>query len=360
MVFPEYKQETQRTKYEIISAAQDFHPLRIYKLERKRKHRNLGGVVRSNQNSDPHSNSFAVPESNTGTGLDLYVQAYEADIIRGPAAKISAASLEAPLPGTIETGGALIKWGAQTQLTITQDEDMVCTRATGDQNVIWVDRYDARLLLDTLPNPSETLQNLPDSPRGWSDVPSDNEDVFFLGPEEVEDFRRDKKRQHLEQLREERLRARRKEDGESSDDEAWGDSDEEPTNTQRDLMERTASHLLSSPNPTQLEARILANHGKDIRFAFLRGRWSRAWENIKGKMSKDNEQAQDRKNTSGLGDLAGYGSDADSDEAEVPAQPVVLQSTASPASQGSRADIREARRARAKEWVKKRRSLGSS
>lgn len=90
-----------------------------------------------------------------------------------------------------------------------------------------MNRYDARLLLDTLPDPCGTLQMIPDSPGGWSDVPSDNEDVFFLNPEEVEDFRRDKKRRHLEELREERLRARREEDGESSDEEAWGGSDEE-------------------------------------------------------------------------------------------------------------------------------------
>ncbi|KAG6875085.1 hypothetical protein C0993_010936 [Termitomyces sp. T159_Od127] len=107
---------------------------KTYKLERKRKHRNPGGATRSDQNSDPHSTSFTVPESDTSTGLDLYVQAYEADIVRGPAAKISAASLEAPLPGTIETGGALIRWEAQ-------DEAMVNTQANDDRNVIWVDRY---------------------------------------------------------------------------------------------------------------------------------------------------------------------------------------------------------------------------
>lgn len=127
-------------------------------------------------------------------------------------------------------------------------------------------------------------------------------------------------------------------------------------------MERTAIHLLDSPNSTQLEARILANHGNDIRFAFLRGRWSHAWKTTQEKVSKKKEQ---RKNMSGLGGLAGYGSDADSDEAETPARPVVLQAdaTASPASTsqvsstGTEA-LQEARRARAKEWVQKRRSRG--
>ncbi|KAG6902700.1 hypothetical protein C0995_012840 [Termitomyces sp. Mi166 len=331
---------------------------------RKRKHR---GVTRSDPNSDPHSNSFTVSERDTSPRSGLYVQAYEADIVRGPAAKIAAASLQAPSPGTIESGGALIRWGTQTQPTFPQDEDIFGTQDVDEQNVIWVDRYDARLLLDTLPTPDpfRNLQDIPDSPGGWSDLPSDNEDVFFLNPEEVEDFRRDKKRRHLEQLQEERLKARREEDGESNEaEETWGGSNEEPDDAQHDLMQRTANHLLSSPNPTQLEARILANYGGDIRFAFLRGRWSNAWKIIKGKakMEKEKEQARgkERENTSGLGGLAGYGSDADSDKVE--AQSVVLQITASPTStsQVSGAEFAiEARRARAKEWVEKRRSLKS-
>ncbi|KAG5338820.1 hypothetical protein C0989_006089 [Termitomyces sp. Mn162] len=336
---------------------------------RKRKHRNIRGTIHSDQNSDSQSTSYTVPEGDTSLPA-LYVQAYEADIVRGPAAKIAAASLEVPLPGTIETGGALIRWGAQTHSAFPQDEDILGTQVSGDQN-LWLDRYDARLLLDTLPSPDllGTPQNLPDSPGGWSDLPSDNEDVFFLDREEVEDFRRDKKRQHLEQRREERLKARREEDGES-EEEAWGGSDEEPIDVQRDLMQRTASHLLSSPNPAQLEARILANHGNDIRFAFLRGRWSNTWKNIKGKakIAKEEEQVRDSENTSGLGGLAGYGSDTDSDGVEVFAstQPVVLQTTVSPTStsQVSDADSAEvafeARRARAKEWVEKRRSLGNN
>lgn len=91
-------------------------------------------------------------------------------------------------------------------------------------------RYDARLLLDTLPSLQNTtnFQSRPGSPGGWSDLPSDNEDMFFLSPEEVEDLRRDKKRRHIEHLREERLKALRADEGESSDEEeVWGGSDEE-------------------------------------------------------------------------------------------------------------------------------------
>jgi hypothetical protein len=96
-----------------------------------------------------------------------------------------------------------------------------------------ISRYDARLLLDALPvNPRfiDATKIVPDSPGGWSDLPSDSEDAFFFSPEEAEDFRRDKKRKLLDQNREERLRARRIEDGETSEgeeEETWGGSDEE-------------------------------------------------------------------------------------------------------------------------------------
>ncbi|KAF8237274.1 hypothetical protein L208DRAFT_1389507 [Tricholoma matsutake] len=96
-------------------------------------------------------------------------------------------------------------------------------------------RYDARLLLDALPlhlrSTTNATRSVPDSPGGWSDIPSDSEDTFFFSPQEVEDFHREKKRRLLDTNREERLRARRIEDGESSeveeDEEIWGGSDEE-------------------------------------------------------------------------------------------------------------------------------------
>jgi hypothetical protein len=69
----------------------------------------------------------------------------------------------------------------------------------------------------------------PSSPGGWSDLPSDAEDTFFFSPEEVEDFRRDKRRRLIDRTREERLKARRAEDGEGSEEEEepWAGSDEE-------------------------------------------------------------------------------------------------------------------------------------
>jgi len=73
---------------------------------------------------------------------------------------------------------------------------------------------------------AEASQDTPDSPGGWSDLPSDAEDTFFFSPEEAEDYHRDKKRRYLEQVREERLQARQAEEGETPE-EVWGRSDEE-------------------------------------------------------------------------------------------------------------------------------------
>lgn len=91
-------------------------------------------------------------------------------------------------------------------------------------------RYDVRLLLDILAPPlSEPSRSTPSSPTGWSDLPSDTEDTFFFSPEEVDDYRRDKKRRLMDKVRQERLKARAEEDGEDipSEEDIWGGSDEE-------------------------------------------------------------------------------------------------------------------------------------
>ncbi|TBU60293.1 hypothetical protein BD310DRAFT_340456, partial [Dichomitus squalens] len=114
---------------------------------------------------------------------------------------------------------------------------------------LWVDRYDARLLLESLPNISSQPEVISraSSPGGWSDLPSDAEDTFFFTAEETEDYRRDKRRRVMDRDREARLRAIRAEDGsdeERDPKESWGGSDEEPDDAQRELMRRTASHIL--------------------------------------------------------------------------------------------------------------------
>lgn len=113
-------------------------------------------------------------------------------------------------------------------------------------------------------------------------------------------------------------------------------------------MRRTANHVLSSPNPAQLEMRILANHGADSRFAFLKGRWARAWRLAKAHAQSERTKAAQEK--AGLGGLAGY--DSESSGSNVPVEeaaqaegtPVVVED-----------QLKAARRARAKEWAEKRR-----
>ena len=144
-------------------------------------------------------------------------------------------------------------------------------------------------------------------------------------------------------------------------------------------MRRTAAHILGTPNPAQLEMRILANHGADPRFAFLRGRWGRAWRLAKGKFRLEQEAEKRRKEdaakTVAIGGLAGYGSDSDDDEAEEEAEgagsevggdaentkdlsPCVEDPPPPPPNVISQDDetAKAARRARAKEWAEKRRA----
>jgi hypothetical protein len=108
-------------------------------------------------------------------------------------------------------------------------------------------------------------------------------------------------------------------------------------------MTRTATHIRESPNPAQLEMRILANHGSDGRFAFLRGRWKRAWARIR---------AGGRAGVV-IGGLAGYASDSASEgEIEV-AGPVISEVPV--ADEAGMDRVRAERRARAQEWTRRRR-----
>jgi len=224
-------------------------------------------------------------------------------------------------------------------------------------------RYDARLLLDSLPLPHTRRSSPePSSPGGWSDLPSDSEDTFFFSPQEAEDYHREKRRRVIERSREERLKALREEDGpQDPPEEIWGGSDEEPDQDQKGLMRRTATHILSSPNPAQLEMRILANYGGDRRFAFLRGRWSRAWQLIKGRARIDmTEKTKSSEKPAGLGGLAAYGdSDGDSSGSDANAEdvtvPLATAVTDAPDVTAEEA-VKAARRARAKEWAEKRRA----
>ncbi|KAE9409209.1 hypothetical protein BT96DRAFT_931980 [Gymnopus androsaceus JB14] len=174
------------------------------------------------------------------------------------------------------------------------------------------------LTLSRIQRIADLVAAAPDSPTGWSDLPSDAEETYFFTAEETEDFRREKRRRLMEQTREERLKARMEEDGEQGE-EIWGGSDEEPEESQKEIMRRTAKSLLVSPNPAQLEMRILANHGADARFAFLRGRWSRAWKIVKArvradKVEEEQQKAAPKAETPGMGLVADYGDSDDEDD----------------------------------------------
>lgn len=160
------------------------------------------------------------------------------------------------------------------------------------------------------------------SPAGWSDLPSDEEDTFFLSALEVEDVYRAKRRRKLDDDRQQRLQLLR--DAEPADshenvetDSLWGGSDEECSQSQLELMRRTAAHLSNSENSAQLEMRILANHGGDKRFAFLRGRWKRCWSQEKKAAlgEKKDLHRVAAESSSGLVGLASY-SDSDEEDEE--------------------------------------------
>ncbi|KAF9267142.1 hypothetical protein L218DRAFT_720913 [Marasmius fiardii PR-910] len=336
----------------------------------------------------------APSESSHPQDPNLFIQAHEADIVRGPQAKVVAASLEVRGDGVV--GDGLIQLlGESKSKFVVNDEDEDVREAGSSGSEIWVDRYDARLLLDReeieklrqLQRHLQDTSNRPSSPGGWSDLPSDTEDTFFFSAEETEDYRREKRRRLLEKSREERLRARMEEDGESQvegDPDPWGDSDEEPDEPQKEIMRRTAKHIATSPNPAQLEMRILANHGGDKRFAFLRGRWRRAWQVIEGKARLEHEQEQKQKQKSVLiGTLGDYGDSSGEEEErggseleEAVSGPnvssdigylvnvAVVVDVATPSAEGqprqpkvdNEAALKEVRRAKAKEWMAKRRA----
>jgi hypothetical protein len=113
-------------------------------------------------------------------------------------------------------------------------------------------------------------------------------------------------------------------------------------------MSKTAAYIVSSPNPVQLEMRILANHGGDPRFAFLRGRWKRAWESAK-ESSKSQTVLGSLSKSSGLVSYdSGDENSKDNDD--------MLEgvgNTISPAATDD-ARIKAERRARVKEWSRKR------
>ncbi|GAA5890893.1 hypothetical protein JCM6882_008848 [Rhodosporidiobolus microsporus] len=208
----------------------------------------------------------------------------------------------------------------------------------GREVEVWTDRYDLLHLLPSLPShlphpapvfssttPANTSTSDPPAPPspGFSDLPSDHEELFYFSPVERADLEKRKKRRRMDEEREERVRQREEEDRRAEGKEApkegevdW-EAGDEPSPTLLSLMLRLHATLYSSPNPQLLELRILANHGSDPRFrSFMRkeGRWFGVWERVRRgeEVGKRKEEAgKQAGGGGGLAGLAAYGSDSD-------------------------------------------------
>jgi hypothetical protein len=150
-----------------------------------------------------------------------------------------------------------------------------------------------------------------------------------------------------------------------------------------DLMRRTAAHTIRAANDAQLRARILAHHGADVRFAFLRGRWSHAWALAQAEANRAVLEEQEKaQSAGGLGGLTGYGSGSEEEDTEdnngagggddavdggsdnVTERTQMLEGDAEDgqATQEAQSEevalraAQETRRAKAREWAEKRRA----
>jgi hypothetical protein len=83
-------------------------------------------------------------------------------------------------------------------------------------------------------------------------------------------------------------------------------------------MTHTATSLLTSPNPSVLELRILANHASDQRFEFLKGRYKTTWERLKAdaRRQRDVKSGKAGKEKVVVGALLGGYESSDEDDEE--------------------------------------------
>lgn len=138
------------------------------------------------------------------------------------------------------------------------------------------------------------------------------------------------------------------------------DEDESPDEDQLALMRRTAQHLHASPDRSKLMARILINHGADPRFAFLRGKWQREWNEVQHAISEEETRKKEetaRQNQSNvLIGLTGYG-ESDDDGSDDERQTSLEKEQAHPIADNTfDEDVKKAaRRERARLWTAQRR-----
>ncbi|POW05409.1 hypothetical protein PSHT_10765 [Puccinia striiformis] len=204
--------------------------------------------------------------------------------------------------------------------------------------------YDARLLLSP-PSSHSTLSNLqpqitsppPLSPTGYSDLPSDHEEMFYFEPEERHEIAQKKLRRKRDDERSVRIKLREEEDRYSKDvrlfvDQVWTHTDEyhmyytnkkDPTDGTSYVNETTLEALKTSPSPSLLEIRILANHGNDPRFSsFYEEKESgEIIGNLSSSTTPSNQPVQKRSSSSVIPSatvatcgLVDYGDSSDEDE----------------------------------------------
>ncbi|KAJ9104174.1 hypothetical protein QFC20_004611 [Naganishia adeliensis] len=240
---------------------------------------------------------------------DFSVRAYEATLVYGQ--ERFAELLRLPE----DRGGHLMRWIGDS----------------GEDTTLYTSFLHHHLTLS-----SDHVPASPASSTGWTDLPSDAEDTFFLSEDEGHVYSRGKKRRRMEAGRRERMEALRLK-GEAEEEEERGKrgwmrmfGEGMPPAAIRTLMEHTAKSLLASPNSQVLELRILTHHAGDTRFSFLKGRYKDTWESIK--RGEKPAQAATTTGSSGLGGLmGGYDSDDESEEGDPPLPPPFPPSQESPA-----------------------------
>lgn len=131
-------------------------------------------------------------------------------------------------------------------------------------------------------------------------------------------------------------------------------------------MHKLHATLLSSPAPALLEIRILANHGADPRFSFLRkgGKWREVWEEIR----REKPAAVVEEEREGGSALVAYGSSDEDEESgedfeeakeeEVEVEPTVVESASVGPTNGTGEDEdrRRKKAEKARVWAEKRKA----
>ncbi|SGY30222.1 BQ5605_C002g01130 [Microbotryum silenes-dioicae] len=269
--------------------------------------------------SQPSNISHNLPEPRASSRL--YLVAHEASLIRGHPDWARSVQMPSSCTSSLTTDASgrtrMMRWEAGSGAGFDHRE--------GDQQQeIWIDRYDALNLLSSLPILESTTTPLLPPDLGFEDLPDDAEEMFYFEPEERELIERERKSKRLELGREERIKALKREE-EEEEEEEHENEETEPSETQLALMKKLHTTLSNAADPSLLEIRIMANHGRDPRFDFLRkeGKWSDVWERIKkGEPVGEEARRNDEENVgngsgNGLGlGLNGYGSDSEEEEGD--------------------------------------------